>query len=283
VSDALPCWTWLLVCLFPVGGWAAPPRLIVRGDDMGFSQSANEALIRCSREGIQTTIEVLVPSPWFPQAARLLAENPQIDVGVHLALSSEWDHVKWRPLTAAASLRDADGYFFPMIFPHRAYPGQALKENRWQLNDIEREFRAQIELARRKIPRVSHLSGHMGCDRLSDDVRQLVRTLAREYRLDLEPDELGVRSVGLTGPRRTAEEKIAGFLQLLDGLEDDQTYLFVEHPGLDTPELRAIHHVGYEDVAQDRQGVTQMWTDPRVRRHIQAKGIRLIGYRELRR
>jgi len=44
-----------------------PARLIVRGDDTGFSHAANEALIRSSK-GIQTSIEVIVPSPWFPEA-----------------------------------------------------------------------------------------------------------------------------------------------------------------------------------------------------------------------
>src|SRR5437764_7164064 len=78
---------------------AAPPRLIVRGDDMGFSHSGNEAILKCCREGIETSVEVLAPSPWFPEAARMLAEHPGVDVGVHLALSSEWDNVKWRPVS----------------------------------------------------------------------------------------------------------------------------------------------------------------------------------------
>ena len=60
--------------------------MIVRGDDMGFSHSGNEALVKCFKEGIETSIEVIVPSPWFPEAAKMLAENPTIDVGVHLAL-----------------------------------------------------------------------------------------------------------------------------------------------------------------------------------------------------
>src|ERR1041384_3871034 len=48
-------------------------RLIVRGDDMGYSHSGNLALIKCSKEanvapeGIQTSIEIIVPSPWFPE------------------------------------------------------------------------------------------------------------------------------------------------------------------------------------------------------------------------
>src|SRR6266496_1358390 len=89
-------------------------RLLVRGDDMGFSHSGNEALIKCYREGIETSIEVIAPSPWFPEAVRLFneKENAGVDVGVHLALTSEWDNVKWRPLTRCPSLVDADGFFF---------------------------------------------------------------------------------------------------------------------------------------------------------------------------
>ena len=51
-------------------------RLIVRGDDMGFSNSGNLAAIKTYKEGIVRSVEVLVPSPWFPEAVQLLKENP---------------------------------------------------------------------------------------------------------------------------------------------------------------------------------------------------------------
>jgi predicted glycoside hydrolase/deacetylase ChbG (UPF0249 family) len=261
---------------------SSPPRLIVRGDDMGYSHSGNEAILKCFKEGIETSIEVIVPSPWFPEAAKILAENPTVDVGVHLALSSEWDNVKWRPLSDCPSLRDADGYFYPMIFPNKNYPKRALKENDWKISDVEKEFRAQIELARKRIPRISHLSGHMGCDAISPEARALAKRLAKEYALDVALDELGVAYAGYAGPRGTSAEKIASFMKLLEGLKPGKTYLFVDHPGLDTPELRAIHHIGYENVAVDRQGVTDTWTDPRVRDFIKSKGIQLISYKDLK-
>ena len=60
------------------------------------------------------------------EAVRLLKENPGLDVGVHLALTSEWDNVKWRPLTAAPSIVDEDGYLMPMVQPRAgAKPGRA--------------------------------------------------------------------------------------------------------------------------------------------------------------
>jgi hypothetical protein len=61
-------------------------RLIIRADDMGFCHSANMACIKGYREGIITTVEVIVPGHWFLDAATLLAENPGPDAGVHLAL-----------------------------------------------------------------------------------------------------------------------------------------------------------------------------------------------------
>ncbi len=120
-------------------------RLIVRGDDMGFSHSGNEALIQCYKDGIEKSIEVIVPSPWFPEAVKLLKENPTVDVGIHIALTSEWDNLKYRPVSDCASLKDANGYFFPFIYPNKNYPGQALLENKWTIEDVEKELRAQIE------------------------------------------------------------------------------------------------------------------------------------------
>jgi predicted glycoside hydrolase/deacetylase ChbG (UPF0249 family) len=259
----------------------APPRLIVRGDDMGYAHGGNIALMQCSKEGIQTSIEVIVPSPWFPEAVALLKANPGIDVGVHLALSSEWDNVKWRPMTTALSLRDERGYFFPMIYPNPSYPAQSLKENKWQLSDIEAEFRAQIETAKKDIPQISHVSAHMGCTRISDDVRELTKRLSIEYGINIDPQDYAVTSVSYNGPHGTAVEKVESFLKMLTTLERGKTYLFVDHPGIDSEELRAIHHIGYENVAADRQGVTDLFTSPKVRERIKELRVQLVSYRDL--
>jgi predicted glycoside hydrolase/deacetylase ChbG (UPF0249 family) len=107
---------------------------------MGYSHSGNDALIQSYRNGIETSIEVIVPSPWFPEAVKLLKENPNIDVGLHFAITSEWDNVKWRPLTDCPSLKNADGYFFPMLFHNKNYPKQAVMDQDWKVEDIEKSF-----------------------------------------------------------------------------------------------------------------------------------------------
>lgn len=259
----------------------APVSLIVRGDDMGYSHSGNLALIKSSKEGIQTSIEVIVPSPWFPEAVQMLKQNPGIDVGIHLAITSEWDNIKWRPMTSCPSIQDEDGYFYPMVFPNKRYPGKSIRENKWKLEEIEKEFRAQIEMALKKIPRISHLSSHMGCTQVAEEVKAMTKRLAMEYKLDIDLEEKGVKYMRYDGPRETGQDKIQSFINGLMALEAGQTYLFVDHPGLDDAELQAIHHVGYEQVAKDRQGVTDLFTSEQVKSFIQRNGIRLISYKDL--
>jgi len=258
-----------------------PIRLIVRGDDMGYTHSGNQALIKAYKEGIETSIEVIVPSPWFPEAVKLLSQNPGVDVGVHLAITSEWDNIKWRPLTDCKSIKDSNGYFFPMVYPNKNYPGQSIKENKWTIADIEKEFRAQIEMALKNIPRISHISAHMGCTSISDEVFAMTKRLAKEYKIDIDPDDYGVKYMGYQGSAKTAEEKVTAFIAMLQSLAAGNTYWFLDHPGLDNDELKAVFHIGYEGVAADRQGVTDLFTNEKVKAVIKEKGIQLISFKEL--
>lgn len=258
-----------------------PIRLLVRGDDMGFSHSGNEALIQSYKEGIERSIEVIVPSPWFPEAVKMLNENLGVDVGIHLVVTSEWDNVKWRPLTDCETLKDEDGYFYPMIWPNKNYPNANLLAHVFTLSDLEKEWRAQIELALKKIPRVSHISGHMGCTNMSVSVSALAQKLAQEYHLDWERTSTKIKNVSYNGLHTTSEEKIESFIRMLNKLTPGSIYIFVDHPGLNTPELQAIHHLGYENVATDRQGVTDTYTSEKVKTVIQQRGIELISYKEL--
>lgn len=261
---------------------ATSPRLIIRGDDMGYAHSGNRALLHASVSGMQKSIEVLVTAPWYPEAAKMLQDHPRIDVGLHFSLSSEWDLVKWRPLTAAKSLRDERGYFFPMIFKNARYPGQSLSEQKYILSEIEAELRAQIEVLKRDIPRVSHVSGHMGVTVLSPEVKAMVKKVAGEYGLAVvdadAPQEYGIQYLWLMDrslPREPA------FLKMLNTLKDGETYVFLEHPGFDESELRAIHHIGYENVAVDRQDVTELFTSEKVKRALLERGVRLVSYKEV--
>lgn len=254
-------------------------RLLVRGDDMGAAQSVNEACILSAREGVVRSVEVIVPGPWFLDAVRRLKEVPSLDVGVHLTLTSEWERVKWRPLTHAPSLVDADGYFRPMTRQRPDFPPDTgFVDANPKLEEVERELRAQIEAARRHLgTRVSHVSAHMGAAVATPALRAVTERLAREYGLRLEAH--GRPPGRWSGIALSAEEKEEGLVKLLEALRPG-AWMIVEHPALDTPEMRSIGHKGYENVAADRAGVTRAFTSDKVREVVARRKIELISYAE---
>jgi CubicO group peptidase (beta-lactamase class C family)/predicted glycoside hydrolase/deacetylase ChbG (UPF0249 family) len=263
----------------------APIQLVIRGDDMGFSHSANEALIKSFKEGIETSIEIIAPSPWFPEAVKLLAENPKVDVGLHFAITAEWDNLKWRPLTEAPSLRNKDGYFYQMLNHNNDYPHNAVKDNAWKLEDVEKELRAQIEMGLKHIPRMSHVSGHMGSTGFAPEIKEMAKKVAKEYNLTMV-DVDGLKDyntsyVGFDIKNKNTDERIQAFIDMINRLEPGKNYVFVEHPGLDNTELQAISHIGYEDVAKHRQDVTNIFTSEKVKEAIIRKGVSLVSYMEL--
>ena len=252
-------------------------KLIVRGDDMGFSHAANEACIRAYRNGIVRSVEVMVPGPWFPEAVKMLRANPGLDVGVHLTLTSEWENMKWGPISHAPSLTDAEGKFFATTGPDKNMPPKSsFLESGWTIGDVEKELRAQIELAKKLIPNVTHLSDHMGAATSDPRLRKLTQRLAQEYALPLDLDDAQYFR-GFDASDKTFEAKERTMVRALDELQPG-VWLLIEHPGLDTPEMQAIGTHADSNVAADRDAVTRIFTSERVKQTIATRHIQLISY-----
>jgi len=254
--------------------------LLVRADDIGSFHAANVACIESYQNGIARSVELMAPCAWFPEAVEMLAENPGCDVGIHLVLTSEWSMVKWRPLTNCPSLVDKDGYFFPMVWKNDNFPSnRSISEADWKIEEVEQELRAQIEVSLKYLPHISHLSNHMGFTSLDPKLKELVKTLAKEYKLDTETNNLD-RFPGW-GRDAKPEERIDKFCENLEKLKPGK-YLFIEHPAYDTQEMKTVGHKGYENVGLDREWVTRVFTSEKVKQVIQKKGIKLISYGDLR-
>ena len=255
-------------------------NLLIRADDIGSSHAANRACIDSYTDGIARTVEVMVACPWFPEALKMLSQNPGYDVGVHLMLTSEWDNVKWRPLTSVPSLVDDDGYFFPMVWPNDNYPPEfTIRGANWKLSEIEQELRAQIELAIKHIPQVSHISTHMGFSSMDAEIEKLVNDLAREYDIYVDLGEHNFKRMPGWKKSQTLDEKIETFAENIRNLEPGN-YLFVEHPAYDEPEMRATTHKGNSDVAISRDHVTRIFTSDKVQKAIREKGVKLVTYQD---
>jgi len=223
----------------------------------------------------------MVPTPWFNEAVTMLRDNPGLDVGVHLTLTSEWENCKWGPITHAPSLVDEQGHFFPMTSQRSDFPpGTGFLQANPSPAEVERELRAQIDLALGKIKNVTHLSCHMGTATSTPELRAIVEKLAVEYHLLLgardaqSPGRFGGKDLS---PQQKEQRLVDIVTNMKPGL-----WLIVEHPGLDTPEMQAIGHHGYENVAADRVGVTRAFSSSAVKEVIQRRHVQLISYGDLR-
>ncbi len=258
-------------------------HLLVRVDDAGSSLASNLGCLEACLHGIARSVEVMVPGPWVAHAAHLFAPHPQIDIGLHITLTSEWDGLRWRPLTHAPSLIDESGAFLPLLLPRAGDPRPSLAERDWSMDEIAAEIRAQINLGRSLFPQASHVSTHMArhLGDLHPALGDLLRTIARKA--GLKDDPMGStlpRLQGYAPHPRAAADRLKQFETALQSL-DSGTNIFVDHPARDGPELRALGHAGYRDVAADRASCLTVLTSPDLRATLDAQQIELIAYRDL--
>jgi len=252
-------------------------ELIVRGDDMGMTQAANEAFELAFNQGILTCGGLIVPSPWFEEAARRCRENLQWSIGVHLCVNAEWKDYRWRPVlpfNLVPSLVDDDGYFFPTA---AAFLARGPK-----VEELEKELRAQIDRALFRGLRLDYLDTHMDSLETREEFRAVVRKLAREYGLPIS-GECGEDREFFNIYDVVPEQKEKVLIERLQTAKPG-LYLLVVHPGLDTPEERAIVDLnpdGLKNVYRYRSAEVRAITSPKVKKVITRRNIKLLSYRDL--
>ncbi len=126
--------------------------LVIHHDDLGGSHSANLAFMELVDLGVVTCGSVMVPGPWFGEVVEIARQRPDLDIGVHLTLTSEFPLYRWRPLTCGRSLVDSFGYFWPDLTGARTAEPE----------EVYIELKAQIDTAIAAGIDVTHLDSHMG-------------------------------------------------------------------------------------------------------------------------
>jgi chitin disaccharide deacetylase len=150
--------------------------LIPHIDDVGVCHGANRAFAELAGQGFVTTASAMVPCPWFPETVDLVREQPELDLGVHLTLTSESRACRWRPISTTSQksgLLDHDGFMWPDVPSVRRHADRRA---------VETELRAQIEAALAARIDVTHLDTHMGVAAAPEFVETYLE-LGREYRL----------------------------------------------------------------------------------------------------
>jgi len=133
----------------------APIRLVVNADDFGMSAEISRGIVRAHREGIVTSASLLGNCADLDATRTLLADAPQLGLGVHLAL------IGGRPVCDAATVPSlTDGTGAGTFLARSADFVARWMRNQIDLHQVEREFDAQIERARSVGITPDHLDTH---------------------------------------------------------------------------------------------------------------------------
>lgn len=254
-----------------------PKTLLIRCDDMGMSHSVNIAFKELIESGLKFSASVMFPCAWYQEAVNILKEHPEITVGIHLTLNSEWKNYMWGPISGkdkVPSLVDENGYFFPSRATFFA--------NNPKAEEIEIELRAQIERAINSGLKISYLDYHMGTAVEKPEHRAIVEKLAKEYGLAIsryfgEVDLESMYSVEI-------EKKKDYLLNLLSRIEPRKINLLVCHIGKDYPELQAMidmNSFGLSDMSKHRNAELNALISIIQQNIFEKNNIRLIQYNDL--
>ncbi len=127
--------------------------LIVNADDYGMCNAANEAVEELFLGGWLKSSTIMMPCPGAEHAVEFSKAHPEYAIGIHTTLTSEWGKYRWKPLTSGKTLLDEEGFMW-----HES----DMVEKNASYEDIEKEVRAQIDLAHRMGMKPSHVDNHMG-------------------------------------------------------------------------------------------------------------------------
>ena len=241
------------------------------------SHSVNMGLEKLIETGLPVSVSVMFACPWYQETVDLLKRHPEVAVGIHLTLNSEWKNYRWGPVTgrsAVPTLVDSEGYFFPSA--------EALHRNHPDIRQVEKELRAQILRARRSGLRIDYVDYHMGTAVRYPEFRALTERLAREFGLGMS-EYFGERR---NDPQYEAAppNKTDSLLAMIERLHP-RFNLVVTHVGIDNAELGALVDMNTDgplaDMSKNRQGELDALTSRRFTDALEARHVQLITYRQL--
>ena len=261
--------------------------LIIHADDLGLSPSENSASIEALKIGIVTTGSVMVPCTGFEGIASFARDNPGIDIGIHVTLTSEWDKYKWGPVApvkAVESITDKDGYFLSN--------NKELKKV-FLPDHIEYELRSQINKALEAGIDLTHIDSHMFVAFSDPGILNIFIKLAKEYRLPLllryslplrflaPSSEIIVDNLYYANASHIGKGLKNYYRSVLTSLKPGLNCILI-HPSYDTPEMQQLTSMQSEYGSKWRQEDFDFFTGEECLELINNNNVHLITWREIR-
>lgn len=281
-------------------GFSDTDRLvIIHVDDVGMCQASLQGFADLWEFGTISSGAVMVPCPWFRAVVDWARRHPEVDLGVHGTVNSEWDGYRWGPISTcdpATGLIDEEGYF------HKREPAV---QSGADPEAVRAEIEAQLNRALAAGLDVTHLDTHMGTITHPRFIAGYLQVLGQARLPGLIPrlDAAGLMKLGLDEDAARLFEGLIHQLEeagtpTLDAVEympldDSQGHIeiakrklsnlpagithFLMHPAVDTPELRAITPDWPSRVAN-----YQAFMSREIKDFLKNAGIHVIGYRLIR-
>ena len=273
-------------------GYPADSKLlIVHADDLAIAHSEDTASFDALDKNAVTSASIIVPGPWLTEVAAYAKAHPDADLGLHLALTSEWKTYRWGSVESkdkVPSLFDPSGYLWPETLPalHNIKPEEA-----------EREIRAQVERALALGIHPTHLDSHMGVLFSSPELFAVYVKVAHEYKLPflavripnapaaffslLSEKDVIVDSVVIANPTVHANEWRDFYVNAVKDLKPGLTEIIV-HLGHDDAELQAVTVVHPDYGSAWRQRDYDVMTSPEFKKALEETHVILVKWKDLK-
>jgi predicted glycoside hydrolase/deacetylase ChbG (UPF0249 family) len=261
--------------------------LIIHADDFGMMHSVDSAIMEAFEKSWITSASILVPCPWFPEVAQWAKLHPKADLGVHLALNSEWNSYRWPPVSAQpgdSGLRDPDGYL-------PTDPEYVIAHAR--MSDVEMEVHGQIDKAKAAGIPISHLDDHMDTIVSSEGLLNVYLRAARLYGIPatvskhfslygirLESDAIVLDDVLEIGPGVSRSHWLDAYENMLRPLPPG-VYELIVHLARNDSEMQGATFDHPDWGAQWRQNDFDLVSSPEFERFLKEQKFILISWRDL--
>ncbi len=274
--------------------------VLVHTDDIGMCQASVSAFADLWQAGAISCGSTMVPCAWFNAAADYCRQHPDVDMGVHATLTSEWHPYRWGPLTpnaASGGLTDEEAKF------HKTSEAVARDADP---SAVKTELRAQIDRAVAAGITPTHIDTHMGSV-MHGPIYDVFVDLALEYGIppfalrlsadqwskggydnascqtferrvkELEEAGIPVLDRILNVPLSDEDDRAGKTKQVLSSIRPGQVSYFILHPSHDTPELRGICP-DWRSRVQD----LEIFLSGEMAEHLAKENIHMVGYRALK-
>lgn len=152
----------------------AAKRFVLNADDFGMSEAFNRAILEGYAGGILKSASLVANGEAFDEAVnQVIPACPELGVGIHLNI------IEGKALTPELNqLTDINGQF-KNSYVQMLIKSYNPKEKEF-LEQVEKEFRAQIEAVRAKDIKITHIDSHVHVHSIPP-IFEIVCKLAREY------------------------------------------------------------------------------------------------------